>query len=116
MDESGQKNLFIVTSVASAELEVKRIFDIALNVVCVFLSMFSKPTGVSRTNTKTTVQSVEKTCSRHANLPKTYLADMRSMHTVFESWLVSTIAVLYVKRLLSRGNLWQQHGRLALEI
>ena len=88
----------------------------AMSAACAFPSASLIPTNVSRINTKTTVLSVEKICFRRVSPLRTYHVVMRSMLTVFASWLDSITVAPFAKKLSCRNNLWQLPGKPVLVI
>jgi hypothetical protein len=85
--------------------------DTAMSAACAFRSVCLLLISASRINIRTTVLSVEKTCSLPVSLLKIYPAVTPFMRTVSGSWLGLIIVVPSARRRLSHSNPWPLLGR-----
>lgn len=107
---------FIVTGVDFVAWEEWKHFAIATNAACAFQLVSLILISASRTSTRITARSAEKTCSLRDSLLRIYHVDTLSMLIASASWLVSIIVAPSVKRRSCRSRAWPPLGRPGPEI
>ena len=110
------KNHSIAQSVESVVSVVVRNTAIATIVPCASALTHSIPTSVSRINSKTPVQCVEKICTRQDMLPWIYLVGMPFIRIVLGNWQPLIIDVRFAKRRYCNRKQWLGRGRSGREI
>jgi len=110
------RNPSIAIAVDFAVSEVSRHFVIATSAACASRLVSLILISASRTNIRTIVRFVAKTCSRRDSPPRTCPVVMRFTLIAFENWPALIIVVPFAKRRWCRSKAWRRLGRHVLEI